>query len=103
MTITTPLPRPAELAEQLRPTIEPPLPPPTERRQLRNQAGVTLLVAARRIGVDIKTLRAWELGIRDRPQGENRRVYLVLLEAFRILAEERRTAGATSTEGAAQT
>jgi DNA-binding transcriptional regulator YiaG len=92
MTITTPLPRPAELAEQLRPATEPPLPSPAERRRLRNQAGVTLIVAARHIGVDIKTLRAWELGIRDRPQGDNRRIYLVLLEAFRILAQERAAA-----------
>ncbi len=84
MTITTPTPQAAELAEQLRPER---LPSPSERRAMRDRAGVTRARAARALGINIKTLREWET--RDRRiQARHLEAYRQLLRAFELIAGE---------------
>jgi DNA-binding transcriptional regulator YiaG len=84
MTITTPTPQAAELAERLRPEK---LPPPGERRALRDKAGVTRARAAQALGINIKTLREWET--RDRRiQARHLEAYQQLLRAFELIASE---------------
>ncbi|MFF7448567.1 MULTISPECIES: helix-turn-helix domain-containing protein [unclassified Streptomyces] len=63
-----------------------PLPPPKERRRLREAASLTRAQVAERTGVTPETVRAWESG-RTTPRGRKRETYANLLSG---LAEERR-------------
>jgi transcriptional regulator with XRE-family HTH domain len=58
------------------------LPPPAERRALREAAGISLETVAREIGVTRQAVGHWEAGDR-RPRGANLRRYV---EVLRILA-----------------
>ncbi|MFI1418350.1 sigma factor-like helix-turn-helix DNA-binding protein [Streptomyces sp. NPDC020731] len=55
-----------------------PLPPPDERRRLRETASLTRPQLAERVGVRPETVRAWESG-RSAPRGRNREAYAKLL------------------------
>lgn len=70
-----------------------PLPPPKERRRLREAASLTQAQLARRVGVTRETVRAWESG-RSNPRGRKRDAYAKLL---RTLAEEHGTAAGSPT------
>ncbi|MGW6738793.1 helix-turn-helix domain-containing protein [Streptomyces sp. NPDC055013] len=61
-----------------------PLPPPKERRRLREAASLTQAQVAERVGVSRETVRAWESG-RTTPRGRRRDAYAHLL---RSLAEK---------------
>ncbi|MFH8442861.1 helix-turn-helix domain-containing protein [Streptomyces sp. NPDC018026] len=61
-----------------------PLPPPKERRRLRESAALTQPQLATRVGVAPGTVRAWESG-RTTPRGRKREAYAKLLKT---LAEE---------------
>ncbi|WP_031034943.1 helix-turn-helix domain-containing protein [Streptomyces sp. NRRL F-5650] len=61
-----------------------PLPPPKERRHLRETAALTQAQLGERVGVAPGTVRAWESG-RTNPRGRKREAYAKLLET---LAEE---------------
>ena len=58
------------------PTI--PLPPPTERRRLRESRSLTQAQVAERVGVSRETVRAWETG-RTSPRGRKAQRYASLL------------------------
>ncbi|MFE0434644.1 helix-turn-helix domain-containing protein [Streptomyces nigra] len=62
-----------------------PIPPPTERRRLREVGSLTQAQVAERVGVNRRTVRAWETG-RAVPQGPEGEAYLELLRSL----EERR-------------
>ncbi|KAF3467091.1 helix-turn-helix domain-containing protein [Streptomyces sp. Tu 3180] len=66
-----------------------PLPPPEERRRLREANALTPGQLAARAGVDTGTVRAWESG-RTAPRGRKREAYAKLLAA---LAESAARAG----------
>jgi len=51
-----------------------PLPPPKERRRLREAASLTQAQLATRVGVSRETVRAWETG-RTTPRGRKREAY----------------------------
>ncbi|CCK27983.1 hypothetical protein BN159_3604 [Streptomyces davaonensis JCM 4913] len=55
-----------------------PLPPPKERRRLREEQSLTQAQVAARVGVTRETVRAWETG-RTTPRGRKREVYAKLL------------------------
>ncbi|MER5212306.1 sigma factor-like helix-turn-helix DNA-binding protein [Streptomyces sp. NPDC002838] len=55
-----------------------PLPPPNERRRLREAASLTQAQVAARLGVARETVRAWESG-RTTPRGRRREAYTRLL------------------------
>ncbi|MEU0676323.1 helix-turn-helix domain-containing protein [Streptomyces sp. NPDC006172] len=55
-----------------------PLPPPKERRRLRERASLTQAQLAARLGVSRETVRAWEAG-RTNPRGRRREAYAKLL------------------------
>ncbi|WP_149551676.1 helix-turn-helix domain-containing protein [Streptomyces marokkonensis] len=55
-----------------------PLPPPKERRRLREAGSLTRAQLAERVGVRPGTVRAWECG-RSTPRGRNREAYARLL------------------------
>ncbi|MET9440019.1 sigma factor-like helix-turn-helix DNA-binding protein [Streptomyces sp. NPDC006610] len=55
-----------------------PLPPPKERRRLRERSGLTQAQLAQRLGVPRETVRAWESG-RTTPRGRKREAYAALL------------------------
>ncbi|XUL90544.1 helix-turn-helix domain-containing protein [Streptomyces galilaeus] len=55
-----------------------PLPPPKERRRLREAASLTQAQLATRVGVSRETVRAWEAG-RTTPRGRKREAYAKLL------------------------
>ncbi|MFF3461176.1 helix-turn-helix domain-containing protein [Streptomyces sp. NPDC002619] len=57
---------------------ESPLPPPKERRRLRESRSLTQAQLAERLGVSPKTVRGWESG-RTFPSGPNREAYTRLL------------------------
>jgi DNA-directed RNA polymerase specialized sigma24 family protein/transcriptional regulator with XRE-family HTH domain len=61
-----------------------PLPPPKERRRLREAAALTQAQLATRVGVSRQSVRAWESG-RTTPRGRKREAYAALLKT---LAEE---------------
>ena len=61
-----------------------PLPPPEERRRLREAASLTQAQVATRVGVSRETVRAWENG-RTTPRGHRKEAYAQLL---RFLAEQ---------------
>ncbi|MEV7502921.1 sigma factor-like helix-turn-helix DNA-binding protein [Streptomyces sp. NPDC093018] len=58
-----------------------PLPPPKERRRLRQSRSLTRAQLARRLGVARTTVRAWESG-RRAPAGAEGRAYTEFLGAF---------------------
>ncbi|MFG3100366.1 helix-turn-helix domain-containing protein [Streptomyces sp. NPDC048182] len=64
-----------------------PLPPPKERRRLREAASLTHTQLAERAGVTRDTVRAWESG-RTTPRGRKREAYAKLLADLADLAEE---------------
>ncbi|MEU3252793.1 sigma factor-like helix-turn-helix DNA-binding protein [Streptomyces sp. NPDC006997] len=68
-----------------------PLPPPKERRRLRDAAGLTQAQLAARVGVSRATVRAWETG-RTTPLGRRREAYARLLAEFDATASRHRTA-----------
>ncbi|MGW3101059.1 helix-turn-helix domain-containing protein [Streptomyces sp. NPDC001100] len=74
-----------------------PLPPPKERRRLREAASLTQAQLATRVGVSRETVRAWETG-RTSPRGRKREAYAKLLND---LAED--TPTAEETEAAVET
>jgi len=55
-----------------------PLPPPKERRRLRESRALTLAQVAARVGVARETVRGWETG-RTTPRGRKREAYAKLL------------------------
>ncbi|MCX5060906.1 MULTISPECIES: helix-turn-helix domain-containing protein [unclassified Streptomyces] len=55
-----------------------PLPPPTERRRLREAASLTQDQVAKRLGVPGRAVASWEGG-RTTPRGRKRRAYAALL------------------------
>ncbi|MGW2821612.1 sigma factor-like helix-turn-helix DNA-binding protein [Streptomyces sp. NPDC001443] len=59
----------------------PPLPSPGELRRLRERGALTQDQVAARIGVPLKTVRAWEAG-RTAPRGRKREEYARLLASF---------------------
>ncbi|WP_093905171.1 helix-turn-helix domain-containing protein [Streptomyces sp. cf386] len=61
-----------------------PLPPPDERRRLREAGSLTQAQVADRVGVTRETVRAWENG-RTTPRGRRKEAYAQLLSS---LAEE---------------
>lgn len=73
-----------------------PLPPPTERRRLRQSRSLTHAQLAARVGIGPSTLRAWESG-RLVPHGSEGETYTRLLTTFALqgVAE-----GTTAVEGA---
>ncbi|MDV9175334.1 helix-turn-helix domain-containing protein [Streptomyces sp. W16] len=56
-----------------------PLPPPKERRRLREAASLTQAQLATQVGVSRETVRAWETG-RTTPRGRKREAYAKLLD-----------------------
>ncbi|MDT6984826.1 sigma factor-like helix-turn-helix DNA-binding protein [Streptomyces lusitanus] len=58
-----------------------PLPPPNERRRLREACALTRAHLAKRLGVRPDTVRSWESG-RSTPRGRNRVAYAELLSAL---------------------
>ncbi|MGI5195387.1 helix-turn-helix domain-containing protein [Streptomyces sp. CA-288835] len=56
-----------------------PLPPPTERRRLRQSRSLSQAEVAARVGVTPKTVQSWETG-RTTPQGRRREAYARLLQ-----------------------
>lgn len=58
-----------------------PLPPPNERRRLREARALTRAQLARRLGVRPDTVRAWESG-RSTPRGRSRVAYAEVLSAL---------------------
>ncbi|MEV5438538.1 helix-turn-helix domain-containing protein [Streptomyces sp. NPDC052682] len=59
----------------------PPLPPPRERRRLRENGKLTLDQTARRVGVSRDRVRKWETG-RSTPRGRQREAYATLLASL---------------------
>ncbi|WP_043677048.1 helix-turn-helix domain-containing protein [Streptomyces xylophagus] len=58
-----------------------PLPPPKERRRLRETGSLTQAQVAERMGVSRATVRAWETG-RTTPRGRKREAYATLLNSL---------------------
>ncbi|CAL9460409.1 helix-turn-helix domain-containing protein [Streptomyces sp. enrichment culture] len=58
-----------------------PLPPPRERRRLREAGALTRAQLAARVGVRPETVRSWESG-RSTPRGRNLEAYATLLAAL---------------------
>ncbi|MET9680319.1 sigma factor-like helix-turn-helix DNA-binding protein [Streptomyces coeruleorubidus] len=77
-----------------------PLPPPKERRRLREAASLTRAQLASRVGVTSETVRGWETG-RSTPRGRKGEKYAKLLNSLDAEAEvtpphtERETAAAS--------
>ncbi|GGW33352.1 helix-turn-helix domain-containing protein [Streptomyces griseoloalbus] len=69
-----------------------PLPPPAERRRLREAGGLTRTQLAERVGVRPETVRAWESG-RSTPRGRRREAYAKLLAGLAEPAEGTTDAG----------
>ncbi len=67
-----------------------PLPPPRERRRLREAGSLTQAQVAERVGVSRETVRSWETG-RTTPRGRKREAYAKLLTS---LGEEMTVTGA---------
>ncbi|MBC7274454.1 MAG: helix-turn-helix transcriptional regulator, partial [Streptomyces sp.] len=66
-----------------------PLPPPKERRRLREAAGLTQAQLATRVGVSRATVRTWETG-RTTPHGRKREAYAKQLAELDAMASRRR-------------
>ncbi|MDL5203350.1 helix-turn-helix domain-containing protein [Streptomyces sp. ALI-76-A] len=65
-----------------------PLPPPKERRRLRESRSLTQAQVAARVGVPRERVRAWETG-RTTPRGRKREAYAILLAEFAADAADR--------------
>ncbi|WP_030233489.1 MULTISPECIES: helix-turn-helix domain-containing protein [unclassified Streptomyces] len=63
-----------------------PLPPPEERRRLREAASLTRAQLASRVGVSSETVRGWETG-RSTPRGRRAEKYAKLLDSLSRPAE----------------
>ncbi|MFF5520859.1 helix-turn-helix domain-containing protein [Streptomyces coeruleorubidus] len=63
-----------------------PLPPPKERRRLREAASLTRAQLASRVGVTSETVRGWETG-RSTPRGRKAEKYAKLLNSLGSVAE----------------
>ncbi|MCO4700322.1 helix-turn-helix domain-containing protein [Streptomyces sp. RO-S4] len=72
-----------------------PLPPPRERRRLREAGSLTRAQLAERVGVRPDTVRAWESG-RSTPRGRNRKAYAELLAGLKATADGGREAVAVA-------
>ena len=72
-----------------------PLPPPKERRRLREAGSLTQAQVAERVGVSRETVRSWETG-RTTPRGRKREAYAKLLTS---LGEEETVPPAVKTVG----
>ncbi|WP_406123010.1 sigma factor-like helix-turn-helix DNA-binding protein [Streptomyces sp. NBC_00989] len=59
----------------------PPLPPPKERRRLREAGSLTQAQVATEVGVSRETVRSWETG-RTNPRGRKREAYAKLLTSL---------------------
>ncbi|MGH4034254.1 helix-turn-helix domain-containing protein [Actinomycetota bacterium Odt1-20B] len=68
-----------------------PLPPPKERRRLRESASLSQADLATKVGVTRETVRSWESG-RTNPRGRKRETYTRLLAAIAADQEASRTA-----------
>ncbi|GAA2397826.1 sigma factor-like helix-turn-helix DNA-binding protein [Streptomyces coeruleofuscus] len=77
-----------------------PLPPPKERRRLREAASLTRAQLASRVGVTSETVRGWETG-RSTPRGRKGEKYAKLLNSLGAEAEVTppHTEGETATAG----
>ncbi|MEU5364723.1 helix-turn-helix domain-containing protein [Streptomyces sp. NPDC005925] len=64
-----------------------PLPPPSERRRLREAASLTRTQLAARLGVPRDTVRSWETG-RTKPRGREREAYAEALDCLAAEAAE---------------
>ncbi|ELS55688.1 sigma factor-like helix-turn-helix DNA-binding protein [Streptomyces viridochromogenes] len=64
-----------------------PLPPPEERRRLREAGALTQAQVAARVGVTRETVCAWESG-RTTPRGRRREAYVRLLDSLAEKAEK---------------
>ncbi|MDX3532709.1 helix-turn-helix domain-containing protein, partial [Streptomyces sp. ID05-39B] len=62
-------------------SFDTPLPPPKERRRLRELGSLTQAQLATRLGVSRETVRAWETG-RSTPSGRKRESYGKLLASL---------------------
>ncbi|MEU6545522.1 helix-turn-helix domain-containing protein [Streptomyces sp. NPDC046859] len=69
-----------------------PLPPPTERRRLREAGSLTQAQVAERVGVSRRTVRAWETD-RAVPRGREGEAYLELLRSLEERREHQGPAG----------
>ncbi|MEV8405974.1 sigma factor-like helix-turn-helix DNA-binding protein [Streptomyces niveus] len=69
----------------------PPLPPPKERRRLREAKAMTEKQVAEALGVTQTTVRSWETG-RTSPQGRRREAYARLLETYAAELDEKKHA-----------
>ncbi|MFD4114431.1 sigma factor-like helix-turn-helix DNA-binding protein [Streptomyces niveus] len=69
----------------------PPLPPPKERRRLREAKALTEKQVAEALGVTQTTVRSWETG-RTSPQGRRREAYARLLETYAAELDEKKRA-----------
>ncbi|MEV4994965.1 sigma factor-like helix-turn-helix DNA-binding protein [Streptomyces niveus] len=69
----------------------PPLPPPKERRRLREAKAMTEKQVAEALGVTQTTVRSWETG-RTSPQGRRREAYARLLETYAAELDEKKRA-----------
>ncbi|AVH56962.1 MULTISPECIES: helix-turn-helix domain-containing protein [Streptomyces] len=78
-----------------------PLPPPKERRRLREAQSLTLAEFAAKVGVTPKTVRSWESG-RTTPRGHKREAYAQLLTAAAELEADHRRPTPAETEVAAR-
>ncbi|MEV8363024.1 sigma factor-like helix-turn-helix DNA-binding protein [Streptomyces niveus] len=67
----------------------PPLPPPKERRRLREAKAMTEKQVAEALGVTQTTVRSWETG-RTSPQGRRREAYARLLETYAAELDEKK-------------
>ncbi|MFD5267084.1 helix-turn-helix domain-containing protein [Streptomyces sp. NPDC058335] len=64
-------------------SFDTPLPPPGERRRLREKASLTQAQLAAQLGVSRETVRAWETG-RSTPSGRKRESYGKLLASLAV-------------------
>jgi DNA-binding XRE family transcriptional regulator len=65
------------------------LPPPTERRAIREKAGVTRTQVAKAVGVSRQCIAFWEAGLRT-PRDAYLEAYMEVLQLLRrFIAEER--------------
>ncbi|WP_105972779.1 helix-turn-helix domain-containing protein [Streptomyces geranii] len=77
-----------------------PLPPPAERRRLRESQSLTRAQVAERVGVSRETVRAWETG-RTTPRGRRAQAYAALLAAAPTPSTPAATPAATAVAEAA--
>ncbi|WP_306321060.1 MULTISPECIES: helix-turn-helix domain-containing protein [unclassified Streptomyces] len=79
-----------------------PLPPPKERRRLREAGSLTRDQVAEKVGVTRETVRRWEAG-RTNPKGLKRETYAKFLAELASVAEPVLTSRGSAPDPAAQT